>query len=319
MNLKGNIIVIGDVMLDVYISGQASRLSPEAPVPIVAVESRTSTLGGAGNVALNLANLGCRTWLFGVKGDDVAGGRISEILLDNSIEDRLLTDSDLPTITKTRVLANSQQLLRFDEERKSNGSTLLTDINGVLDAAQAVILSDYAKGVLSQELISSVIAQCQLKGIPVFVDPKRADWSRYQGATVITPNINELEIGSGEKVKDNADVVRSALKMMEVHVFKTILVTMGARGMILLTRAGTIDHIPTRAQEVFDVSGAGDTVIATLAACMCSGYSIFESAKMANVAAGVVVGKLGTKPITIKELKESLINDISVQKRFDRL
>lgn len=306
MNLKGNIIVIGDVMLDVYISGQAHRLSPEAPVPVVAVDSRTSTLGGAGNVALNLAELGCRTWLFGVRGDDPAGLRVSEILAKRGIEDRLLVDPAIPTTTKTRVLANSQQLLRFDEEKQAVGSTLLTDIDGVLEQADAVVMSDYAKGILSPELVKSVIKTCSNIGTPVLIDPKQRDWRRYQGATVIKPNILELEKAAGEKAGDYTSVVRMAGEMLYAYGFEAVLVTMGARGMSLITHHKD-EHIQSQAKEVFDVSGAGDTVIATMVACMCSGCSISEAAAVANRAAGIVVGKLGTRPITLKELNDASV------------
>jgi len=306
LKLGGNIVVIGDVMLDVYISGQAHRLSPEAPVPVVAVESKTSTLGGAGNVALNLAHLGCKVWLFGVKGDDVAGKKIVSILFANGIENRLVTDYNVPTITKTRVMANSQQLLRFDEEKKSSGSGMLTEINGILEGdVQAVILSDYDKGILSSDLVTSIITQCKAKRIPVFVDPKQSDWSRYKGATLIKPNLAELESAAEEKAKTPDDIVRLAIKMKCKYNFGSILVTMGPQGMLLLN-IGSPQFVPTRAKEVFDVSGAGDTVIATMAACVCSDYSISESAQIANAAAGIVVGKLGTKSITLEELKETL-------------
>jgi D-beta-D-heptose 7-phosphate kinase/D-beta-D-heptose 1-phosphate adenosyltransferase len=307
LKLTGNIIVIGDVMLDVYISGQAHRLSPEAPVPVVAVDSKTATLGGAGNVALNLAHLGCKVWLFGVKGDDAAGRKIVSILAGNGIENRLVTDYNVPTITKTRVMANSQQLLRFDEEKKASGSGMLTEINGVLEGdSEAVILSDYAKGILSPDLIDSVIKRSRAIGIPVFIDPKRGDWHRYKGANVIKPNLAELEEATGETINTDQDVIRMALRMIRGFEFEAMLVTMGPKGMMWVTDEGQFEHIPTQAKEVFDVSGAGDTVIATMAACMVSGYSLSEAAKIANAAAGIVVGKLGTRPITIKELEESI-------------
>jgi D-beta-D-heptose 7-phosphate kinase/D-beta-D-heptose 1-phosphate adenosyltransferase len=302
LNLKGNIVVIGDVMLDVYISGQAHRLSPEGPHPVVLVDSKTSTLGGAGNVALNLAELGCRTWLFGVRGADSAGVRVSEILAERDIEDRLLIDQVIPTTTKTRVLANSQQLLRFDEERLAAGSTLLKDIDGVLEQADAVIMSDYAKGILSNELARSVISSCKALGIPVLIDPKQRDWRRYQGATVIKPNVFELEKAAGEKVAGDDSLAQLASGMLHGYGFEAVLVTLGPRGMLLVDRYRK-EYIPSLAKEVFDVSGAGDTVVAVMAACMCSGYTVSQAARVANVAAGIVVGKLGTKPITLRELE----------------
>jgi D-beta-D-heptose 7-phosphate kinase/D-beta-D-heptose 1-phosphate adenosyltransferase len=307
LNLTGNIIVIGDVMLDVYISGHAHRLSPEAPVPVVAVDSKTATLGGAGNVALNLAHLGCKVWLFGVKGDDPAGRQIVSILNSNGIENRLATDFNVPTITKTRVIANSQQLLRFDEEKRASGSGMLTEINGALEGnAQAVILSDYAKGILSPDLIASVIHRSRAKGIPVFIDPKRGGWHRYQGANIIKPNLVELEEATGETIANQGDVIRLSLRMIRAYEFEAMLVTMGPKGMMWVTNQGLFEHIPTQAKEVFDVSGAGDTAIATLAACMVSGHSLSDAAKIANAAAGIVVGKLGTRAITLADLGEVL-------------
>lgn len=308
--IGGNVIVIGDVMLDKYVSGSAYRISPEAPVPVIAVDSRRATLGGAGNVALNLVGLGCKAWLFGARGDDRPGDHMMKLLSDNDIRGRLDIDPDLPTTTKTRIMAGGQQLVRFDEEGKFNGRGGCYDAL-ILDVAQAigendigaVILSDYCKGVVSQDLALNIISSCRASNIPVLVDSKSSDWHRYTGATLAKPNISELEGLIKRKVKDDYDLALGAREAMLKYDFGAVLVTMGAKGM-LLVMDGLQEFIPTQAREVFDVSGAGDTVIATLAAFLCSGYSIPAAARIANTAAGIVVGKVGTQPITIAELSE---------------
>lgn len=309
--IKGDIVVIGDVMLDCYVSGDAWRISPEAPVPVVAVDSKRNTLGGAGNVALNLASLGCNVWLFGAVGSDQASMAIADLLFENNIIDRLYIDHVLPTTTKTRVIANNQQLLRFDEEGKFNGDNGRYDamISAILESiernsANVVVLSDYNKGVLSGQLVSEVITYCREKRIPVLVDPKRGQWEIYRNANIIKPNLFELREATSHKFLDGHDEISAVARvMMDDYNLDAVLVTMGSRGMMLVT-AERDEFIPTKAKEVFDVSGAGDTVIATLAACICSGYSLSDSAKIANDAAGIVVGKVGTCPITLMELSE---------------
>ena len=311
MKLGGNIMVIGDVMLDEYILGETSRISPEAPVPVVEVVSRERTLGGAGNVALNLAMLGCRTWLFGARGSDRSGDRLCALLSSNGIVDRLEIDPALPTTTKTRIIANGQQLLRFDEEKRFNGwhgsyDCMISDAVMVLMSEKigAVVLSDYNKGVLSSDLSSRLIGTCRAMDIPVLVDPKRGAWDIYRGATLVKPNLSELSLAVGiplSRMGDD-DVESAARDLMRKHDIGAVLVTMGARGMLLVHGSGT-EVIESKAQEVFDVSGAGDTVVAVMAACLCSGHGLLESARMANAAAGIVVGKRGTRPVTLAELE----------------
>lgn len=313
MRINGNIVVIGDVMLDVYISGQANRLSPEAPVPIVDVDSKCSTLGGAGNVALNLVGLGCRVWLFGARGSDHLGSCLSSIVRDRGIVDCLDIDPVLPTTAKTRVLANNQQLLRIDEEGRFNGyhgcyDCIISEVAQVMAANEigAVVISDYNKGVVSREVAVQVIKNCRASGIPVLVDPKYGDWSVYAGATLIKPNLAELGHAFNMRVdKDIKKVIGLAHSLMKSHNLESVLVTMGPRGMLVVDGYRQ-EHIPSLAKEVFDVSGAGDTVIATVAACLCSGYELSAAARISNVAAGIVVGKLGTAPITMKELMAEL-------------
>jgi D-beta-D-heptose 7-phosphate kinase/D-beta-D-heptose 1-phosphate adenosyltransferase len=307
LNVKGTIVVVGDVMLDVYITGRAHKISPEAPVPVVRVESRTATLGGAGNVALNLAKLGCKTRLFGVRGHDEAGNRLIALLNENGIENKLTAVRSFMTTVKTRIRAHSQQLLRYDDEAYFGEELKYDEI--VKDDVVGVIVSDYAKGVITDDLISSVIQKCENKGITVFVDPKREGWSRYCGATVVKPNITELEKAAGKDIQ-RSDVAEVAQHMKNLFRFDSMLVTMGADGMLLIADGAAPQHIVTNAKAVFDVTGAGDTVIATLAACMCHGYSLYHSAIVANTAAGIVVGKVGTSPVTLNELNAALFGEV---------
>lgn len=311
MNLKGNIVVIGDVMLDMYIHGDAWRLSPEAPVPVVAVSSRVATLGGAGNVAMNLIGLGCKVWLFGARGNDQLGDELVLIMSGAGIVDCLDIDPVLPTTAKTRVIANRQQLIRFDEEGLFNGyhgcyDCIISEVARVLSKEDigAVILSDYNKGVLSRELAIQVVRHCNISGIPILVDPKGGDWLMYADATLMKPNLIELGkvLGHNLNRAGKSDIAKAASVMRKKLHVDVMLVTMGAQGMMLID-GHKEEFIPTAAKEVFDVSGAGDTVVATMAACMCSGYSVSEAAIIANRAAGIVVGKVGTSPITLKELE----------------
>lgn len=304
-----SIMVIGDVMLDSYIFGEVSRISPEAPVPVVEVKKRKVTLGGAGNVALNLVGLGIKTSLFGVVGDDRDGHLVSGILKSSGIVDHLYHDERVPTTVKTRVVASNQQLLRFDEEGNFNGHGPGCPLNGITTILgtwkiDAVVLSDYDKGVLDLNLATEVISICKSKKIKVIVDPKRGDWSAFQGADLVKPNLSELWRSEGHWLSDNYDSIASvARRAMLRYSLGAVLVTMGSRGMMLVTE-NRREFIPTVAREVFDVSGAGDTVIAVLAACLGSNYTLSEAAKFANMAAGIVVGKFGTYPISLEEMKD---------------
>ena len=311
MKIGGNVMVVGDVMLDQYILGETSRISPEAPVPIVDVMTREYVLGGAGNVALNLIGLGCKVWLFGARGSDRLGDRLGQLLSDSGIVDRLEIDPALPTTTKTRIIANGQQLLRFDEEKRFNGwdgsyDVLISDAVMVLASEKigAVVLSDYNKGVLSAELSSRLIGTCNAMGIPVLVDPKRGKWDIYRRASLIKPNLSELSQAADVRLHGmpDEDIESVARNLMDRHEIRTALVTLGAKGMLLVHEQGS-EAIESEAREVFDVSGAGDTVVAVLAACLCSGHGLSVSARLANAAAGIVVGKRGTKPVTMTELE----------------
>lgn len=306
------VVVVGDVMLDVYFLGEVKRLSPEAPVPIVRVKRKSTTLGGAGNVALNVAGLGCRTVLLGVRGDDAAGQRLSAILSERKIRDDLIVNAGMATTTKTRVIGQGQQLLRLDEEDALEASEnirarMLSLLDKALTIADGVILSDYDKGVLSGSLCADILGRCQSKGIPVFVDPKGKGWDRYQGATCVTPNISEVEIVTGRLVQDDEpQLVECARFLRERHRLNWLLVTRGPKGMCLAGPDATPRFIQATAREVFDVSGAGDTVIATLAVGVAAGLPVPAAAELANVAAGIVVGKIGSQAIDVRELDAAL-------------
>jgi D-beta-D-heptose 7-phosphate kinase / D-beta-D-heptose 1-phosphate adenosyltransferase len=308
-NLK--IIVIGDVMLDVYYWGKVRRISPEAPVPVVHITDKTRTLGGAGNVALNLQGLGCRTVLMGTRGADVTGEQLDQEVRRRGIEARLIVHPGQPTTTKTRVIGQNQQLIRIDEEETNAlpadlHARLLTWFDETLAGTGAVILSDYGKGLFKEHLAADVIARCRRQGIPCFVDPKGVNWERYQNAFCITPNLDEFrEVTNLDDLVENR-LAAKAKELIRARAIDYLLVTRGAQGLSLYHDREPAVHIPTEAQEVFDVSGAGDTVIATLAAAAGRGLDLKAAAALANLAAGVVVGKLGTYPITRQDLHTAL-------------
>jgi len=307
------VAVIGDVMLDVYVHGRVDRISPEAPVPVVEVTGRSKVLGGASNVAANLASLGCHVYLFGVCGKDRAGMALKTLLSKAGIGDGLHVDLNLPTTSKTRVVAKEtgQQLLRVDEEKvphlDSLTNHLMIGFTKALESGHlgAVILSDYAKGVVTSALVAEVVRICSGLGVPVLVDPRRGMWDMYYGATVIKPNIFELRAAANDPNLDRTgDIIETARRLAVEYSIRGVLVTLGARGMILVLN-GSHWKLPAMARKVFDVSGAGDTAMAVFAACICSGQSMREAARMANLAAGVVVGKQGISLITRKELADA--------------
>ncbi len=310
------VIVLGDVMLDQYVWGDVGRISPEAPVQVVSVGRKTHILGGAGNVAANLAGLGCRVVCIGVRGDDEPGRILETTFGDISVEARVPAAPGRPTTVKTRVMGRGQQLLRLDEEATSPLSediytALLGAFREALGQARAVVLSDYGKGVFALSLAQDAIRLCNDAGVPVLVDPKGADWTRYQGATCITPNTAEFLHVAQFNPDDEADLAARAATAINAFSLRHLLVTRGAKGLSLFTRGGEPWRIAAEAREVFDVSGAGDTVIATMAAALGAGLPAREAAGLANAAAGVVVGKLGTKPIYRAELEEALARRIS--------
>ncbi|MBI5063888.1 MAG: bifunctional D-glycero-beta-D-manno-heptose-7-phosphate kinase/D-glycero-beta-D-manno-heptose 1-phosphate adenylyltransferase HldE [Desulfatitalea sp.] len=310
---KSHILVVGDVMLDRYLWGRVGRISPEAPVPVVQLQRTTETLGGAGNVALNLVSLGCRVTVVSICGGDAAGQTLRALLSQKGIGEALVTDANRPTITKTRVMAQKQQMMRLDEEHtRAIGPDVAQKIREAVSQAlpgcQAMVLSDYGKGILAHAaFVQELIQAGRKRGIPVLVDPKGTDWERYQGATGITPNTAELEAVAGGHLEEDEDkLIASAQKMRERFGVAWLLVTRGAQGMCLIDSQEPPVSIPARAREVFDVSGAGDTVIATVAAAVAVGMPVVEAARTANLAAGIVVGKLGTQPILASELSTAV-------------
>ena len=309
---RTTVLVVGDLMLDCYYWGEVRRISPEAPVPIVKVNEKTYSLGGGGNVAANLAGLGCQVDLVGLVGRDEAARRLKGLLSDYGISDHGIDDTGRATITKTRVMASKQQVVRLDEEdgRPIDDATadrILSEVNRALASVQAVVLSDYGKGMFSAAaFVQAIIKACNGAGIPVFVDPKGSDWQRYMSATCITPNTAELELAAGERIADDDGLIAMARNIRQQLALGWLLVTRGPRGMALFDDSLSPVMIPVRAREVFDVSGAGDTVIATMAACVATGLSFSDAAGVANTAAGIVVGKLGTQPVRWSELERDL-------------
>ncbi len=303
----GNVrlLVVGDVMLDRYWFGEVSRISPEAPVPVVRVQRMEERLGGAANVARNAASLGAFTGLLSVVGDDEAGRSLARLLEDEQIDAALHVDRDIDTTVKLRVIGRQQQLLRIDFETAPSHEILqakLADFEQRVARADVVILSDYGKGGLAH--IAEMIAVARGHDKPVLVDPKGDDYARYAGATVITPNRSELREVVG-RWSSEAEFAAKAQMLRGELGLEALLVTRSEEGMTLFADQET-HHQPAQAREVFDVSGAGDTVIATLAVMLAAGADWAEAIRVANVAAGIVVGKLGTAVVTRAELASAL-------------
>jgi rfaE bifunctional protein kinase chain/domain len=302
------VAVVGDAMLDVYLRGDVDRISPEAPVPVVRVRHRAQAMGGAANVAQNVVALGARCELVAVVGDDIAGGVLRDLLRNLPTDPRAICTVGRPTTTKTRVLARSQQVVRFDEEEDEDISG--TEIDGLLDVvgravadADAVVLEDYNKGVLVPRVIRRAIDGAKAKGIPVIVDPKYRHFFHYNGATIFKPNRRELENALGAAVElDEPAALHATLGRLGVE---HMLLTLGEKGMALIEPDGSSHHVPTMAKAVYDVVGAGDTVSAYLAAMLAAGATALEAAIVANYAAGVEVGKLGAATVTAAEVVDA--------------
>lgn len=295
------VLVVGDVMLDRYWFGEVERISPEAPVPVVRVARREDRLGGAANVARNIVSLGARATLLGVVGTDEAGHKVHELATEDGVVSRLVDDPGLPTTLKMRVLGRQQQLLRIDFEQCPSAVSLdrLGAIfNELVAQHNMVVLSDYAKGALNR--VESLIAAARAAGVPVLVDPKGHSYRRYRGASIITPNRTEMQEAVGRWQTESELEERAQQLRMELDL-EALLVTRSEQGMTLFTDRHR-DHTDAQAHEVFDVSGAGDTVLAALAVTRAAGEGWFESVQWANRAGGIVVGKLGTSVVTAGEL-----------------
>jgi D-beta-D-heptose 7-phosphate kinase/D-beta-D-heptose 1-phosphate adenosyltransferase len=310
---KARVLVVGDLMLDRYWQGAAAKISPEAPVPVVHVHDTEERPGGGANVALNMTSLGAEVAVCGLVGEDEAGKRLTERLAEAGIRCLLQTDKGVPTITKLRVISQHQQLLRLDFEQpmwQLDLSVLEESYRRQLAECNLVILSDYAKGTLQQP--QRLIAAARARGIPVLVDPKGSDFAKYRNASLLTPNLKEFEAVVGTCETDQI-LNERGMALREQLNLQALLITLSERGMLLIQEDAPPLHLPTRAREVFDVTGAGDTVIGVLGAGMAAGMSIQEAAGLANVAAGVMVGKLGAGSVSLGELKGIL----SLQGDFD--
>jgi D-beta-D-heptose 7-phosphate kinase/D-beta-D-heptose 1-phosphate adenosyltransferase len=302
------VAVVGDAMLDVYLRGEVERISPEAPVPVVRVSERKLALGGAANVANNILTIGAQCELVAAVGDDPAGATLRQMLKDVNTDTRSLVTVRRPTTTKTRVVARSQQLVRYDEEDDSDlgpdeTDLLLDAVRTAVNDSDALVLEDYNKGVLVQPVIRGAIDWANERGIPVIVDPKYRNFFSYRGATIFKPNRRELESALGASVDlDHPEALPSTFGRLGVE---HLLLTLGERGMALLSADGEIGRIPTTAREVYDVVGAGDTVTAYLASILAAGGSAAEAAIVANFAAGVEVGKLGAATVSKDEVLDA--------------
>ena len=302
------VLVLGDVMLDEYVWGEVRRISQEAPVPIVEASRRTYAAGGAGNVAVNVVGLGGIALLGGVVGSDYSAGKLCGVLTECGVlTNGLATEALRPTTTKTRIVAHSQQVVRVDSEMRDPltaelEAELLAWVEKALPTVGACVLSDYNKGVVSPGLAQAFISLARQHRKPVIVDPKGTDYAKYRGATVITPNLHEVERVVNRELRNEDEIQMAAAQLSEMLSGGAVLITRGPQGMSLFTSASAPAHIPTVALAVYDVTGAGDTVVSTLALGLAVGASLEDAACLANRAAGIVVGKLGTSRVSAEEL-----------------
>jgi len=310
---RTRVLVVGDVMLDHYVWGSVSRISPEAPVPVVNVTRETLLLGAAANVVNNIRTLGGEVGVCGVIGHDDAGKRLQHMLREQGVAvDGLIVEPERPTTIKTRVIAHHQQVVRFDREAREGISreTHRRIYDHVLEQAEtglhAIIISDYCKGVVTRELVRDIVRLARRKKIIVSVDPKVSHFGIYSGVTILTPNAKEASIGSKVDIEDDTSLLRAGKRLLSKLSCNAVLITRGEQGMSLFERSGRVTHIPTEARDVFDVTGAGDTVISTLTLAMAAGASLVDAARLSNVAAGIVVGVVGTATVTPEQLTQRL-------------
>jgi D-beta-D-heptose 7-phosphate kinase/D-beta-D-heptose 1-phosphate adenosyltransferase len=304
---RSSLLVVGDAMLDVYVNGAVERVSPEAPVPVLRHSGDREVAGGAANVAANIARLGAAVRLIAPVGEDREAGRLAALLQGADVAFDAIVDSARPTSVKTRVMSGAHQLLRVDREHIQPIAPALEDamlarIAAALPQAQALILSDYAKGALTDRVLRGAIETARASGALIFVDPKRRDFSAYAGATLITPNRGELAAATG-RACDSDDDIEAAARNLINATGAAILVTRSDKGMSYIAEGAAPIHMPTKARQVFDVSGAGDTVIAAIACCRVNGLPIEQTMRIANLAAGVVVGKAGAATVSWEELR----------------
>src|SRR5579884_209921 len=306
------VLVVGDLMLDHYIWGSVQRISPEAPVPVVNVLRESVLLGGAGNVLHNILTLGGQGILCSVVGPDDAGRWLSDELRSKGIESGgIVIEEERPTTKKTRIIAHQQQIVRYDHEKKSEISAktekkFIQFINDQIYRIDCLVISDYAKGVITKGLLSAILPLARRRGIPVIVDPKVHHFSLYKKVTVVTPNHLEASQASGIEIENEATLQQAGKTLLKKLGCQAVLITRGEQGMSLFDKSGEITHIPTEARQVFDVTGAGDTVVSTLSLAISAGAPLPMAARLANHAAGVVVGMVGTTAIEKAMLEKAL-------------
>ncbi|MCH7947002.1 MAG: D-glycero-beta-D-manno-heptose-7-phosphate kinase [candidate division Zixibacteria bacterium] len=310
------VLILGDIMLDEYMYGSVDRISPEAPVPVVNISSSKILLGGAANVAANICSLGGEALLLGTVGDDEAASKISQLLKTEKISDDLLvTDLTRRTTIKTRIIAHGQQIVRADREDRHEVNPdiekeIISRFLSVADDIQAVIISDYGKGVINQSLLEKLMSVCLEKNIFVAVDPKETHFNNYQRVSLITPNHHEAGFAYGRRIHSEKDLIEVGNGLLKRLKAKSILITRGPDGMSLFTEDSEPTHIPTFAKKVYDVTGAGDTVIAVFVAATCAGADLVEAAIVANAGAGLTVGEIGTATVTTDDLRQELEHNI---------
>jgi len=310
---EAHVLVLGDVMLDRFIYGKVTRVSPEAPVPVLKQGDSKTVLGGAGNVVRNLQALGSQVYFISLVGNDSEGFEIREMLgsLEYGIESNLIVEKGRDTTVKIRFVADHQQVLRVDKEvtrnlNESSREKVLGAIREFIDSSDVVILSDYGKGFFHPDILTDIIEISRKSNKPILVDPKGVDFSRYRGASLLSPNLKELSEATRSSVDSEEAIVVAAMNIINSCEVKAVLTTRSREGMSLVQASGKVNHLTAEAKEVFDVSGAGDTVISTMAAAIGAGASLIEAAEIANVAAGIVVGKVGTAVTYSRDLIHAL-------------
>ena len=307
-----NALVIGDLMIDEYLWGHVDRISPEAPVPVVSVEKESSTLGGAGNVIHNLKAMGATVQAISSAGTGKSGQKIYEMIDSLGIDtDGIISEADRPTTLKTRVIASNQQVLRIDKEvKKDINSQTLEKLVKILETkikgTDLIILSDYDKGLITKELVQQIVKLSRKNKVLTLADPKSLNFSKYENISVLTPNKKEASLAANMDIKTKDDVIAAGNKLLKQVNLEKLLITCGKDGMVLFEKGKRVYTIASKARQVYDVSGAGDTVISLLGLGLATGASFKESALIANTAAGIVIGKLGTATATIDELKLGL-------------
>ncbi len=316
---KTTLLVVGDIMIDEFIWGTVTRISPEAPVPVVAVNREDRLLGGAANVVHNVHTLGGRVLLAGLIGDDQMGERIKKLLAEQRIgSEGLVEQAGRPTTVKTRVIAHNQQVVRFDRESREpisaeSQANLLRYLDKNWEQADGIIVSDYGKGLITPALMEFIMQKKKNESKLVAVDPKMNNFNLYTGATIVTPNRQEAEAAAGREIKDEASLMEVGRILLERFSSQAILITRGEEGMVLFEREGDVINVPTVAKEIYDVTGAGDTVISAMSLALAAGNDFPVAAVVANYAAGIVVGKVGTATVTPEELQRAIAERVQAK------